>query len=43
MDLAQVALVRSRYQVNIAQAGLELAMGLTAVPAEKTEPKNGKP
>ncbi|MFO7535206.1 MAG: TolC family protein [Kiritimatiellia bacterium] len=43
MDFAQVALVRSRYQVNIAQAGLELAMGLTAVPAEKTEPKNGKP
>lgn len=43
MDLAQVALVRSRYQVNLAQAGLELAMGLTAVPAEKNEPKNENP
>ena len=31
-DLAQVALVQSRYQERIALANLELAMGLTLVP-----------
>ncbi|MGD9781540.1 MAG: TolC family protein [Kiritimatiellia bacterium] len=36
MDLAQVALVQSRYQEKIAIANLELAMGLTLVP----EPRN---
>ena len=39
MDLAQVALVQSRYQEKIAIANLELAMGLTLVPEPKTEPK----
>ena len=37
MDLAQVALVQSRYQEKIAIANLELAMGLTLVPDEKPE------
>lgn len=38
MDLAQVALVRSRYQEKIAIANLELAMGITLVPdANATE------
>lgn len=32
MDLAQVALVQSRYQERIALANLELAMGLTPLP-----------
>ena len=32
MDLAQVALVRSRYDERIAIASLELAMGITFVP-----------
>lgn len=32
MDLAQVALVRSRYRERIALASLELAMGITHVP-----------
>lgn len=34
MDLAQVARVQSRYQERIATASLELAMGITLVPAE---------
>ena len=42
MDLAQVALVQSRYQEKIAIANLELAMGLTLVSEEKTEPKAKK-
>ena len=42
MDLAQVALVQSRYQEKIAIANLELAMGLTLVPEPKTEPKAKK-
>ena len=42
MDLAQVALVQSRYQEKIAIANLELAMGLTLVPEPKTEPKAEK-
>lgn len=37
MDFAQVALVQSRYQEQIAIANLELAMGLTLVPEQKTE------
>jgi len=32
MDLAQVALVKSRYQERIALANLELAMGRTIIP-----------
>jgi outer membrane protein len=36
MDLAQVALVRSRYQERIAIASLELAIGTTLVPTEST-------
>ena len=39
MDLAQVALVQSRYQEKIAVANLELAMGLTLVPATDSETK----
>ena len=42
MDLAQVALVQSRYQEKIAIANLELAMGLTLVPEQKTETKAEK-
>ena len=42
MDLAQVALVQSRYQEKIAVANLELAMGLTLVPEQKSEPKAEK-
>ena len=42
MDLAQVALVHSRYQERIAVANLELAMGLTLVPEQKSEPKAEK-
>ena len=42
MDLAQVALVQSRYQEKIAIANLELAMGLTLVPERKTETKEVK-
>lgn len=42
MDLAQVALVQSRYQEKIAIANLELAMGLTLVPEPQTEPKAEK-
>ena len=34
MDLAQVALVKSRYQERIALANLELAMGRTIIPGE---------
>ncbi|HOO20841.1 MAG TPA: TolC family protein [Kiritimatiellia bacterium] len=37
MDLAQVAMVRSRYQERIAIANLELAMGLTLLPQENSE------
>ena len=37
MDLAQVAWVRSKYQERIAVANLELAMGITAIPEEKSE------
>ncbi len=36
MDLAQLAVVESRYQERIAIANLELAMGLTPVPPEAT-------
>lgn len=36
MDLAQVAMVRSRYQERIAIAQLELAMGLTLLPQENS-------
>jgi outer membrane protein TolC len=35
MDLAQVALVKSRYQERIALATLELAMGVTRIPGEE--------
>lgn len=42
MDLAQVALVQSRYQERIAVANLELAMGLTLVPANDSETKAEK-
>lgn len=42
MDLAQVALVHSRYQERIAVANLELAMGLTLVPGPQTETKAEK-
>ena len=42
MDLAQVALVQSRYQEKIASANLELAMGLTLVPANDSETKAEK-
>ena len=42
MDLAQVALVQSRYQEKIAIANLELAMGLTLVPEPKPETKAEK-
>lgn len=38
-DLAEVALVQSRYQERMAIAGLELAMGLTLVPESTTETK----
>ena len=41
-DLAQVALVHSRYQERIAIANLELAMGLTLVPESKPETKEEK-
>ncbi len=41
-DFAQVALVRSRYQERIAIANLELAMGITLIPQEKTETKEEK-
>ncbi len=41
-DLAQVALVHSRYQERIAIANLELAMGITLVPEPKTETKEEK-
>ncbi len=43
LDLAQVALVKSRYQRAIARASLELAMGMTAVPPVKTDPPNETP
>lgn len=39
MDLAQVARIRSRFQERIAIAQLELAMGLTLLPDEITEPQ----
>jgi len=42
MDFAQVELVQSRYQERIAIANLELAMGITLVPQEKTETKEEK-
>ena len=42
MDLAQVALVQSRYQEKIAVATLELAMGLTLVPENDSETKAEK-
>ncbi len=42
MDLAQVALVHSRYQERIAIANLELAMGITLVPEPQTETKAEK-
>jgi outer membrane protein TolC len=42
MDLAQVAVVQSRYQERIAVANLELAMGLTLVPANDSETKAEK-
>ncbi|MGD9613267.1 MAG: TolC family protein [Kiritimatiellia bacterium] len=42
MDLAQVALVQSRYQEQIAIATLELAMGLTLVPENHSETKAEK-
>jgi outer membrane protein TolC len=42
MDLAQVALVQSRYQEKIAVASLELAMGLTLVPENDSETKAEK-
>ena len=42
MDLAQVALVQSRYQERIAIANLELAMGLTLVSETQTETKAEK-
>ncbi len=35
MDLAQVALVQSRYQERLAAAGLELALGATPLPETK--------
>jgi len=37
MDLAQVALVQSRYQERLAVASLELAMGITLVPVEPSK------
>jgi outer membrane protein TolC len=43
MDLAQVALVKSRYQERIALASLELAMGLTLVPVPDTGPSDEAP
>ena len=42
MDLAQVALVQSRYQEKIAVANLELAMGLTLVPEPQADTKEVK-
>lgn len=42
MDLAQVALVQSRYQERMAIASLELAMGITLVPQEQNETKEEK-
>ena len=42
MDLAQVAMVQSRYQERIAIANLELAMGLTLVPNNDSETKAEK-
>ncbi len=42
MDLAQVAMVQSRYQERIAIANLELAMGLTLVPETRNETKAEK-
>ena len=42
MDLAQVALVQSRYQEKIAIANLELAMGLTLVPEPQADTKEVK-
>ena len=39
MDLAQVALVKSRFQERIAIANLELAMGLTLVPTDNAGDK----
>ena len=41
MDLAQVAMVQSKHQEQIALANLELAMGLTLVP-ETNAPKTEK-
>lgn len=41
MDLAQVALVQSRYQERLALANLELAVGLTVVPAESPASQEG--
>lgn len=47
MDLAQVALVRSRYQERIAAANLQLAMGATLLPdeapADAQEPVSEQP
>ncbi len=44
MDLAQVALVRSRYQERIAAANLQLAMGATLLPDEQAgESADGQP
>ena len=37
MDLAQVALVKSRYQERIALATLELAMGVTIIPGDEAQ------
>jgi len=42
MDIAQVELVRSRYQERIAAANLELAMGITLVPQDGNEAKEEK-
>ena len=42
VGLAQVAVVQSRYQERIAVANLELAMGLTLVPATDSETKAEK-
>ena len=42
MDLAQVALVQSRYQERIAIANLELAMGITLVSEQPNETKAEK-
>ncbi len=42
MNLAQVQMVQSRYQKQIAIANLKLAMGITLIPDETTEVKDEK-